>query len=238
MVSSDFRVYGVEGLRVVDASVFPEIPGYFIATSVFMIGEKAADVLLADRQEYPRQLRAAEARAVHARRTLALDPPPPPPANPADAELPADAVGLALSGGGIRSATFALGVLQALARCDRLRRIDFLSTVSGGGYIGAFLGRLFMCGKELRPEECPTVPRRVQAALANTGSAEMWWLRAHANYIAGEGRSDATSNVATIWRNLVATHLCMGAFFVALLAVLRWLAEFLPRGSMMWRCSA
>jgi hypothetical protein len=49
------------------------------------------------------------------------------------------AVGLALSGGGIRSATFSLGVLTALARRNVLPKIDYLSTVSGGGYLGAFL---------------------------------------------------------------------------------------------------
>ena len=48
-------------------------------------------------------------------------------------------VGLALSGGGIRSATFNLGVLQALAELKLLQRIDYLSTVSGGGYIGGWL---------------------------------------------------------------------------------------------------
>jgi hypothetical protein len=47
--------------------------------------------------------------------------------------------GLALSGGGIRSATFCLGVLQALAKYDLLKRFDYLSTVSGGGYIGGSL---------------------------------------------------------------------------------------------------
>ena len=47
-------------------------------------------------------------------------------------------VGLAFSGGGIRSATFNLGVLQALAKLDLLRHCDYLSTVSGGGYIGAW----------------------------------------------------------------------------------------------------
>jgi hypothetical protein len=49
--------------------------------------------------------------------------------------------GLALSGGGIRSATFALGVLQAMARRGVLQHLDYLSTVSGGGYAGAFWKR-------------------------------------------------------------------------------------------------
>ena len=48
VVDGNFRVYGTEGLRVVDASVFPRIPGFFIVTSVYMIAEKAADVILAD----------------------------------------------------------------------------------------------------------------------------------------------------------------------------------------------
>ncbi|GGF63727.1 choline dehydrogenase [Azorhizobium oxalatiphilum] len=49
VVDSAFRVYGVEGLRVVDASIFPRIPGYFLATPVYMIAEKAADTLLLGR---------------------------------------------------------------------------------------------------------------------------------------------------------------------------------------------
>ncbi|KLU04613.1 hypothetical protein RISK_003235 [Rhodopirellula islandica] len=48
-------------------------------------------------------------------------------------------MGLALSGGGIRSASFALGVLQALSDIGVFRHIDYLSTVSGGGYIGCGL---------------------------------------------------------------------------------------------------
>ena len=46
VIDSRFRVHGVEGLRVVDASVFPRIPGYFLASAVYMIAEKAADVIL------------------------------------------------------------------------------------------------------------------------------------------------------------------------------------------------
>ena len=46
VLTSDFRVHGTEGLRVVDASVFPRIPGFFIVSSIYMIAEKAADVIL------------------------------------------------------------------------------------------------------------------------------------------------------------------------------------------------
>lgn len=53
-----------------------------------------------------------------------------------------DLVGLALSGGGVRSASFNLGLLQALVASGALRYVDYLSTVSGGGYIGAFLDSL------------------------------------------------------------------------------------------------
>jgi choline dehydrogenase len=48
VLDSEFRVHGTRGLRVVDASVFPRIPGFFIVSAVYMIGEKAADVILAD----------------------------------------------------------------------------------------------------------------------------------------------------------------------------------------------
>jgi choline dehydrogenase len=48
VVDSSFRVHGTQGLRVVDASVFPRIPGFFIVTPVYMISEKASDVILAD----------------------------------------------------------------------------------------------------------------------------------------------------------------------------------------------
>jgi len=46
VLASDFRVHGTEGLRVVDASVFPRIPGFFIVSAVYMIAEKAAEVIL------------------------------------------------------------------------------------------------------------------------------------------------------------------------------------------------
>jgi len=48
VLDSSFRVRGVKGLRVVDASVFPRIPGFFVVMPIYMIAEKAADVILAD----------------------------------------------------------------------------------------------------------------------------------------------------------------------------------------------
>jgi choline dehydrogenase-like flavoprotein len=48
VLDSKFRVRGTEGLRVVDASVFPKIPGHFIVSAVYMISEKALDVILED----------------------------------------------------------------------------------------------------------------------------------------------------------------------------------------------
>jgi choline dehydrogenase-like flavoprotein len=48
VLTSDFRVHGTEGLRVVDASIFPRIPGFFIASAIYMAAEKAADVILAE----------------------------------------------------------------------------------------------------------------------------------------------------------------------------------------------
>ncbi|MBL8298072.1 MAG: GMC family oxidoreductase [Rhodanobacteraceae bacterium] len=45
VLDGNFQVHGTKGLRVVDASVFPKIPGFFIVTSVYMIAEKAADVI-------------------------------------------------------------------------------------------------------------------------------------------------------------------------------------------------
>jgi hypothetical protein len=51
---------------------------------------------------------------------------------------PRNLIGISLSGGGVRSATFNLGMLQALAAAGKLRMFDYLSTVSGGGYVGGW----------------------------------------------------------------------------------------------------
>jgi hypothetical protein len=80
--------------------------------------------------------------------------------------LDMDLVGLALSGGGIRSASFALGVLQALARLRLLGFFDYLSTVSGGGYIGSWLAAWVCRERSLANVERQLDPNRVEQAKA------------------------------------------------------------------------
>ena len=48
VLDSNFKVHGVTGLRVVDASIFPKIPGFFIVSSIYIAAEKAADVIHAN----------------------------------------------------------------------------------------------------------------------------------------------------------------------------------------------
>lgn len=69
-----------------------------------------------------------------------------------------NAVGLALSGGGIRSATFCLGVLQVLAARGLIKHFDFLSTVSGGGYTGSFVTARIGSGEPFDAMGNPTGP--------------------------------------------------------------------------------
>jgi choline dehydrogenase-like flavoprotein len=216
VIDSKFRVHGVRNLRIVDASVFPKIPGYFIVTPIFMISEKAADTILADSQEYPEPLRLLEDAAIQSRRQDALV-----------SANPSGRVGLALSGGGIRSATFCLGVLQALAARDRLRWIDYISTVSGGGYVAGFLGRLFV----RIPKEVPDKVGRVQEILTNPNSPEIHWLRSTANYIAGNGLADLRQNLAIFWRNLFTVHLVIAALLLVLFGVLKWVGDNLLQPS-------
>ena len=92
-------------------------------------------------------------------------------------------IGLAFSGGGIRSATFNLGILQGLARLGLLRKFDYLSTVSGGGYIGSWLMAWMhhqkIGIKEVERKLAPAayVPQKV------TEAPELRFLRNYSNYL-------------------------------------------------------
>ena len=136
-----------------------------------------------------------------------------------DTTFPTNTLGLAISGGGIRSATFALGILQSLARADWLKHIDFLSTVSGGGYVGTFLGRYF---DQLRRVLTPgpngkfAAHRIVASTLQDSHSHPMRWLRQQSNYLAPTGSGEELFNFATFWRNFMSLHFVLGMLFLSL----------------------
>lgn len=113
--------------------------------------------------------------------------------------------GLALSGGGIRSATFCFGLLKALAHDGSLLRFDLLSTVSGGGYIGSTVGKLFHQASN---------PRQVRDTAEAIGQADTrwvaWWLRANGRYLIPGGLLDKVFAATLFLRNLVAVHLELG----------------------------
>lgn len=125
--------------------------------------------------------------------------------------------GLALSGGGIRSATFCFGLVRALAANAVFRRFDYLSTVSGGGYLGSAIGRLF---------DGSHSAAQVEAGLARNDSLLLWWLRNNGRYLTPAGVRDLAQAFATISRGVLSTHFEVGVllFLGAALMVLPTLA--------------
>ena len=115
-------------------------------------------------------------------------------------------VGLAFSGGGIRSATFGLGVLEALKHFGVLTKIHYLSTVSGGGYIGAWLTANYWRAANPPAEQ----PRANWLARDTDWSASIGHLRRYSNYLSPEVGffSADTWSMFTIWiRNAMLVQL-------------------------------
>ncbi|AEG93897.1 membrane protein [Ramlibacter tataouinensis] len=148
-------------------------------------------------------------------------------------------IDLALSGGGIRSATVSLGVLQALAAHEWLGRIGTLSTVSGGGYIGTFLCRLAARVREHTPDaetawthtgRILLTPTSQDVSLAPGGVSPsatlvlhpLQWLRENSRYLTPSGSSDMRQGAAYYLRGLLALH-----FDLALVALMLGLAVVL-----------
>jgi len=150
---------------------------------------------------------------------------------------PGESVGLAFSGGGIRSATFNLGVIQALAECRLLQRFDYLSTVSGGGYIGSWLSALIhrrAGGSAAKVEELIAGTQRPQqAAPKATSGADaikedgaIRWLRAYSNYITprlGLLGGDAQAAISTWLRNFLLNMTVLTALLATALVIPRLL---------------
>jgi Patatin-like phospholipase len=185
-------------------------------------GIEFKDVLLAELREIrdsrKHRDQPAGMAARHGSGLAALDPRSSPGANEiyrsaADMEL----LGLAFSGGGIRSATFNLGILQGLARRGLLPRFDYLSTVSGGGYIGSWLTTWIKRAQEGMEDEKGVAVKKdvndVAEALAGdyptqdeAEAAPIQFLRRYSNYLTpklGLFSGDTLAAISIFTRNLL-----------------------------------
>jgi len=165
--------------------------------------ELASDPVLSDPEKGPGDKLAALFALVHRQ-----------------AEKGDDLTGLSVSGGGIRSATFNLGVLQGLARIGILEKFDYLSSVSGGGYIASWLsGWIYRAGgltkvlSELRSSQ-----RDPDQPEAET----ITHLRQYSNYLTpklGFFSGDTWTAVAIVVRNLLLNQLVLLPVLAAVLAL-------------------
>jgi hypothetical protein len=128
-----------------------------------------------------------------------------------------DTVGLALSGGGIRSAAFSLGILQALNHHGALRNIDYLSTVSGGGYMGCALTTTMTQTQGSFVFGNAPAKAAGQAASEIADTPAVGHLRNYSNYLIPAGARDLLTGGAIVLRGLVA-NLTWILLFVLLLA--------------------
>jgi hypothetical protein len=145
--------------------------------------------------------------------------------------------GLAFSGGGIRSATFNLGIVQALAEMKLLRDFDYLSTVSGGGYIGGWLSKWISQegGDVTRVEQAfgwpvPRTPSPVSAPAQQPHDEPraVQFLRRYSNYLTpktGMFSADTWTLIFTYLRNTLLNLTILLTLLAALFLLPRLVLE-------------
>jgi Patatin-like phospholipase len=132
---------------------------------------------------------------------------------------------LCLSGGGIRSATFALGVLQGLARFGMLENFHYLSTVSGGGYIGSWLSTW----RSLHSDKAVFAGLNA-AEREGSDRPQISGIRADSNYLTpmlGLLSADTWTLMTLYVRNLLLNWLLFFPFFTGCLLIPYWCATLL-----------
>ncbi|HEX7028953.1 MAG TPA: patatin-like phospholipase family protein, partial [Gammaproteobacteria bacterium] len=144
------------------------------------------------------------------------------------AEKKQDFLGLAFSGGGIRSASFCLGVMQALVGGGILKKIDYLSTVSGGGYIGSALTWFLNRGM---PDGSPagTDPDNFPLGHARTGARNqkqnpnvvLDFLRQHGCYLTPGNKLDFISLLGYSARTIFVSFLVYFAVLTLVIGLLK-----------------
>jgi hypothetical protein len=146
--------------------------------------------------------------------------------------LNTDLLGLAFSGGGIRSATFNLGILQGLADLNLLTHVDLLSTVSGGGYIGAWLtgwcrrlvGGIRSVQARLSPRQMPQPDIPAKRPIR--------FLREYSNYLTpkkGFFSADTWTMIAIWMRNTILNHLVLLVTLAAVMLAPRVVFSFIEK---------
>jgi patatin-like phospholipase len=205
-----------------------------------ILNRDLTDTLIASEAEHPEMLFPMQAR-----RQSAAAPPPVNATPAAPARTPSnevsddqpsnkptsiyranheDLLGLAFSGGGIRSATFNLGVLQALAKKKLLHRFDYLSTISGGGYIGAWLAAWIYRRGMPEVEARLGADRKDQPGFKDP--PEIGFLREYSNYLTprtGFLGADTWTAIAIYCRNLLLNQLVLILFIASILLAPRTL---------------
>jgi hypothetical protein len=146
---------------------------------------------------------------------------------------------LCLSGGGIRSATFNLGILQGLARHKLLDKFDYLSTVSGGGFVGGWLTAwIHRRGMEGVMAELSEPPHHIDRPVLKPDPDPIYNLRTYSNYLTpkkGLLSADTWTLVAIYLRNLLMNWLVFIPVIVAALFIPRiYVAAILAQPSPSW----
>src|SRR5688572_14284433 len=129
---------------------------------------------------------------------------------------------ICLSGGGIRSATFGLGVLQGLAHNNLLDKFAYVSTVSGGGYIGSWLSAWIHREETGIKGVANQLPGEHPPYVMKPEAEPITHLRAYSNYLTpklGMLSADTWTLVAMVIRNLLLNWLVLIPLLIAVLAL-------------------
>lgn len=148
-------------------------------------------------------------------------------------------VALCLSGGGIRSASFAVGVLQGLARRGVLGACDYLSTVSGGGYTGAWLSAWLFHASEAGQSTKAVFDALggLDGSAARPEPEPVRRIREYSNYLdpkLGLFSADVWALIATVVRNLLLNWLVLLPLLSAALLVPRVYFSLVSLGTQHW----
>jgi len=150
------------------------------------------------------------------------------------------ASGLALSGGGIRSATFSLGVLVALARKGILPQFDYLSTVSGGGFVGSFLTCFLNSPEPVSPATTGAPADKIGLSSSELPfqrdkgeAAALRHIRHHSKYLTyGSWWGRVTMMFAQLY-GMVINGMAL-AFVISALAIMEFFARKIPIPEGLW----